>query len=303
MLHRSLYIDSLSNLTYHHRSGERQIVRTPCPGRAFWLLLFAIPIVAKHGGGEGDEDGDGDAATAAAASPASSGASSSTTPSEQSSSTTSAPGPPVPTSSPIQLFQPANTTTCQELTLRWQSDITTAPLTLMITNDRAVLGAGQPAGSKLVSRILTTNISATATQYTWSPVDVPQGAYVAVAFDTPRTLGITAESPPFVVLLGQDTTCLTSTVTAALVSSFIASSASNPTAGADASEPPVSIASSNATGSQIKVLSPGALGGTVAGVTLVVVSLVLALTLSYYRENSLTRRPRNSRPGGPYYLF
>ncbi|KAI9056929.1 hypothetical protein FKP32DRAFT_1762903 [Trametes sanguinea] len=248
--------------------------------------------MAKHG--KGDNDGD-DTDEDDAVPTTSSGS-----PSVPSSATSGSPTA-TATGSPIQLLQPANVTTCQDLTLRWQSSAAVPPLTLMVTNDRAVAGSlgGSAGDGILVSHTLASNISASATQYRWSPVDVPQGTYVVLALDTSGMLG---QSPPFTVLAGQNASCINSAATGASStsppvpdSSSIGSSPASSSASASGSSRPSE--------SPSKSLSPAALGGTVAGITVAIVLLLLAFTFPYYRRNSLTKRPRNSRPGGPYYLF
>ena len=270
-----------------------------CANRLLWALyslLLVYAAFAKHGkDGDGDDDDtnenddavqstDGNAAIATTSTTLTSSA----IPSGATASSTS-----------LHFLQPANATTCDSLTFRWDSTSSSAPLTLIVTNDRAVVnntqgGPGSANDATLVSRTLSTNVLASAAQYAWSPVDIPQGLYVVVAFDTSRSLGILAQSPPFSVLPSENTTCLASsssgnaTVTASADPS--SASSTDPTSSADGNGGP-------------KMLSPAALGGTVAGVTVAIILLVLAFTFPHFWRRSPTRRPRGSRPGGPYYLF
>ncbi|KAI0654790.1 hypothetical protein C8Q70DRAFT_471683 [Cubamyces menziesii] len=267
-----------------------------CTDRLLWALYSLLLVgtaFAKHGkDGDGDDDDtnenddavqstDGNAALATTT------VTSSAIPSGAAASSTS-----------LHFLQPANATTCGSLTFRWDSTSSSAPLTLIVTNDRAVVnntqgGPGSANDATLVSRTLSTNVLASAAQYAWSPVDIPQGLYVAVAFDTSRSLGILAQSPPFSVLPSGNTTCLASSSSgnATMTTSVDSSSASSPG--------PTSSAASDGP----KMLSPAALGGTVAGVTVAIILLVLAFTFPHFWRRSPTRRPRGSRPGGPYYLF
>ncbi|KAI0373279.1 hypothetical protein BV20DRAFT_963118 [Pilatotrama ljubarskyi] len=268
------------------------------------LLIFIAPTLAKHGKGEEDADGDDDAAI----SPTTPGLSSTTFESAPASSSippsSSTSSAPVPSITPhIQFLPPGNATECQSLALRWQSADISAPITLMITNDRAVgAAAGGLSDDILITRTVATNVSASTSEYSWSPVDVLRGAYVAVAYDTSRALGILAESPPFFVLPGQDTSCLTAAVgslATPAASLFPPSTSSSTIVSSDAATP----SATPSPDSQPKTLSPGALGGTIAGISVAVILFVLACSFPHYWRSYLARRPRNSRPGGPYYLF
>ncbi|KAJ3017203.1 hypothetical protein NUW54_g644 [Trametes sanguinea] len=92
------------------------------PRHILWFLLGALPSMAKHG--KGDNDGD-DTDEDDAVPTTSSGSTSVPSPATSGSPTATATG------SPIKLLQPANVTTCQDLTLRWQSSAAVPPLTLM----------------------------------------------------------------------------------------------------------------------------------------------------------------------------
>nr|VWO99821.1 NOT4p [Ganoderma boninense] len=249
---------------------------------ALTLILAAISCaLAKHGDKTGEDADDDDVRTS----------------SPTSTSTSTAPSP-----TPSSLFQflpPSNTTTCSNTVLQWQSTDISAPLTLTITNERATAG-GTPsgAGTPLVSRTLATNVSAAAGQFAWRTVDVPAGAYVAVAFDTARTAGIFVQSPSFFVQDGSDERCL---------ASDSSSSSSAPTATSAAAASSSSGSSSGGTGAgtgaQEKTLSPGVLGGVVASVVVGVLLLILAVTFPHYWKETLIQRRRNRHPGGPYHLF
>ncbi|KAM5542615.1 hypothetical protein V8D89_003576 [Ganoderma adspersum] len=255
---------------------------------ALALLFAAVSCaLAKHGAGEGD-DGDDDVQSTVTTTPS---------PTTSSASTSASPSP--TTTSPFQFLPPSNATTCSNIMLQWQSTNLSVPLTLTITNERATAeGTPSGAGTTLVSRTLATNVSAAAGQFAWRTVDVPAGAYVAVAFDTARTAGIFVQSPSFFVQSGSDESCLAS-------ASNSSTSSDAPTATSDAasSSSSPSDGSSGGAGAQEKTLSPGVLGGVVAGVVVGVLLLILAVTFPHYRKEVLVRRRRNRHPGGPYHLF
>lgn len=134
----------------------------------------------------------------------------------------------------------------------------------------------------------------------WNHVDVPVGAYVAVAFDTQRTTGINAQSLPFFVLNGSNTSCLNTITSTSLhqTSTFPPTSSTSSTSAVQTS----SVAEMTPMPGG---LSSGALAGTVAGVIVGVLLLLLAFTFPSFWRHSLPRRQssRASRPGGPYLLF
>ncbi|KAF5330798.1 hypothetical protein D9619_005828 [Psilocybe cf. subviscida] len=110
---------------------------------------------------------------------------------------------------------PANTTVCDSLLLSW-SYVGQSPISLTLAvqeqnspfaNNTASALSSAPS-SALPPRILSTNISSSAADYQWSPVDVKEGWYNARAYDTANTTGISASSSPFFVAQGLDTSCL-----------------------------------------------------------------------------------------------
>lgn len=109
------------------------------------------------------------------------------------------------------LNNPANTTVCDSLLLSWsyvgQSPIS---LTLAVQAQNSPFGDGTTTSLPSLSqpRILSTNISSSAANFHWNPVDVKEGWYNAQAYDTANTTGISASSSPFFVAQGSDTTCL-----------------------------------------------------------------------------------------------
>ncbi|KAI0329857.1 hypothetical protein GY45DRAFT_831915 [Cubamyces sp. BRFM 1775] len=278
-----------------------------CTSRLLWVLyslLLLNAAFAKHGkDGDGDDDDTTENDAAVQSGTGGDAVQSATTTPPGSMTSPAIPSGTTTASTALHFLQPTNATTCQSLTFRWDTTSLSTPLTFIVTNDRAVVnntqsGAAGSNDATLVSRTLSTDIPASASSYVWSPVDIPQGLYVVVAFDTSRTLGILAQSPPFSVLPSKNTTCLAS------------SSAGNATVTASVDRSPVSSSLSSAPTSSAgdddvpKRLSPAALGGTVAGVTVAIVLLVLAFTFPHFwRRSPTTRRPRGSRPGGPYYLF
>ncbi|KAI1784055.1 hypothetical protein LXA43DRAFT_1125746 [Ganoderma leucocontextum] len=256
-------------------------------------LLFAAAScgLAKHGAGDDGDDGP-DVPSSTAPAPTSSSASPS----------------PTTTTSLFQFLPPSNATTCQNITLEWQSANVSVPLTLTITNERAT-ASGSPSGANttLVSHTLATNVSAAAGQFAWRSVDVPQGSYVAVAFDTARTAGIFVQSPLFFVQTGHDSSCLAAAAAAAPSSSLASGSGSgaspSPTSSSASESSSSSESSGGGAGAQPKNLSPAVLGGVVAGVVVGVLLLILAATFPHYWKAALVRRRRNRHPGGPYHLF
>ncbi|KAH9890633.1 hypothetical protein C8Q73DRAFT_133612 [Cubamyces lactineus] len=276
-----------------------------CTNRLLWVLyslLLVNTAFAKHGkGGDGDDD-DTKENDDAVQSSGEDTTSATTTHAGSATSPAVPSGTGTTSSTVLHFLQPTNATTCESLTFRWAATSLSTPLTLIVTNDRAVVndtqgGADSTTDATLVSRTLSTNVPASATQYAWSPVDIPQGLYVVVAFDTSRSLGILAQSPPFSVLPSGNTTCLASSESSAGNATVTASADSSSTSSSSTST------SSASGGDGPKMLSPAALGGTVAGVTVAIILLVLAFTIPHYWRRPPTRRPRGSRPGGPYYLF
>ncbi|OBZ75175.1 hypothetical protein A0H81_04817 [Grifola frondosa] len=163
-------------------------------------------------------------------------------------------------------------------------------------HQRPATGSSQSnsqGNSSLVSRMLTTTVLSTASQFMWDSVNVPEGFYVAVAFDTPHTAGLFAQSPPFFVQTGQNVSCLATTA----IPSSSSSDSPSPTVS------PGSEAASSSGASGPKKLSPGALAGTISAVVVGVILLLIAFTYPQWWRHALPRRSRNRRPGGPYYLF
>ncbi|KAI0693003.1 hypothetical protein C8T65DRAFT_711293 [Cerioporus squamosus] len=214
---------------------------------------------------------------------------------------------PSPTAPSFQFLQPGNTTICQNVMLRWEATNLNVPITLTVTNDRATGSTAGVNDNVLISRTLSTNVSASAHQYMWVNVDVPQGLYVAVAFDTSHTAGIFSQSPPFSVQAGQDSGCLTiSPSSSGSVSSTSSSASTSASAGSQSNNPsPASAsgASAESDTSQTKKLSPAVLGGVVAGVVVGVILLIFVFTFPPYWKEFRLKRARARRPGGPYYLF
>ena len=252
----------------------------------FAILLRAVPgTFAKHGVGDDDDDDSSTSATSATTA-------TSSTPSQASSTSAS----PSPSATPFQFLPPSNATTCQNVMIKWQSNIS-APMTLSVTNGRVMNPPSSSNGDPvLVSRTLSTNVSASADQFMWVSVDVPPGSYVAVAFDTSQTAGIFAQSPPFFVQMGEDSSCL-ATASTTLPSS--PSGSPTPTSGPDA----LSGSADASAGSQPKKLGAGVLAGVVVAVVVGVLLLILAATFPHYWKEALVRRRQKQHPGGPYHLF
>ncbi|KAI0320173.1 hypothetical protein OF83DRAFT_638983 [Amylostereum chailletii] len=195
---------------------------------------------------------------------------------------------PLPTSGPpslsLRFDQPTNTTTCANTRISWTlNGEQSVPLTIQITDAFASQALFKPGKFSLTVtyRTLTTDVPSTASQLDWRPIDVNEGEYTVVAFDTNRSIGLYcrittyAQSPSFVVSAG-NTSCL--------------DDVSSPST----TLPPV--------GSSSKPLSAGALIGIVVGLGVGVILIAVAFMLpGYVRHHLPTRRQR--RAGGPYYLF
>ncbi|KAJ3489924.1 hypothetical protein NLI96_g1771 [Meripilus lineatus] len=275
--------------------------------RSLIVLFFAVIFAfAKHGEGERESDNDKSSSTAPAVTtspPSSSSQSSLATPTSSS--------PPSTSMVPFHFLPPSNTTTCQNMTIKWTYTATMDVLmTITITNERGagIQSVAPSNGTTLVSRTLTDAIPAKAQQILWNTVDVPSGTYVAVAFDTDGSAGISAASSPFFVLNGQDTSCLASnkSATASVSTQSVSSQTSvshTPTA-AGASSPSESGGSNAASlATPPKALSPGALAGTIVGIIVGVILLLIAFSYPHLWRHSLPNPARSRRPGGPYLLF
>ncbi|CAL1703530.1 unnamed protein product [Somion occarium] len=196
----------------------------------------------------------------------------------------------------LQFIPPSNVTVCGSTTFRWNYNGTEdIALTIAVTNERSSQLASQQSNeTMLISRTLTNTVSSNAKGMAWSRADVPAGAYVVLAFDTEQGSGLHAQSPPFFVVASTDMGCLTPTSITSPPSPTKSSNASSQDTGT-ASPAPVQLQS------QGKALSTGALAGTVIGVVVGVLLLLLAFNFPHFWRHSLPRRAR--RPGGPYLLF
>ncbi|TBU28999.1 hypothetical protein BD311DRAFT_721162 [Dichomitus squalens] len=275
-----------------------------------FAILSVVPgMLAKHGEGGDDDDGAAPAtstppasstppATSATSAPpaTSSPTATSTPPATSTAAAATSSTAPSPTPTPFQFLPPSNATTCQNVMLKWQSNIST-PITLSVTNGRVINPpASSSENSVLVSRTLSTNVSASAGQFMWASVDVPPGPYVAVAFDTSQNTGIFAQSLPFFVQMGQDSSCLAS---ASATSAPPPPGSPTSTSDSEAS----SGSSDSSAGSQPKKLGAGVLAGVVVAVVVGVLLLILAATFPHYWKDAFIRRRQNQHPGGPYHLF
>ncbi|KAF8201639.1 hypothetical protein BJ912DRAFT_510762 [Pholiota molesta] len=138
-------------------------------------------------------------------------------------------------------------------------------------------------GSPATMRILTTNALSNADNFIWTSVDVMEGWYIAKAFDTSATLGISAGSIPFFVIQGSDTSCLLKVPT----------TTSNPLPSQTSSSPSGSSKSSIGT-------------GDIVGITLGVTAGAICLLLALFTIPRL--KPRNdisgpTKPRRPYLLY
>ncbi|KJA18546.1 hypothetical protein HYPSUDRAFT_947689 [Hypholoma sublateritium FD-334 SS-4] len=106
---------------------------------------------------------------------------------------------------------PANATLCSPFILSWSYSGQGAVAMTLIAQPRdgsKLNSTVSPSSTSPETRILTTSVLSTADSFTWSSVDAKEGWYVAKAFDTAATLGISAGSAPFYLKQGNDTGCL-----------------------------------------------------------------------------------------------
>lgn len=255
------------------------------------VLLWALLSEAKHGEGEQEENGEPISSSSIPITAI--GSSMPLVPTTASagivplSSTT----PPPPEA--FQLIAPENTTTCSHTTFFWSlSEAIDVPLTVIVTNERVVQQQeSRPANSidntPLISRTVSANVSSSAGNITWNPVDVIEGWYAAIAFQTLNSSGVHDQSPAFFVQNGSDVSCIADVDPSNTSTTAVISPSSSPS--------PTSVSSTST-----KHLTTGDLVGTVAGVIVGVLLLVAAFTFPRIWQRAL---PTARRPGGPYYLF
>jgi hypothetical protein len=174
-------------------------------------------------------------------------------------------GPPTsPSSSPVGFLPATNATTCEDAVFRWTSSTSsTLSLSLSISSSSSHATVG-----------LASNISSTSGQYSWQPVNVPAGQYIA-SLSNSQTMQAYSTSSPFFVLAGNDTSCITSTP--------------SQTTGA------LSTAS-------VGQLSKGALAGTITGVVVVLLTVISCFTFpSFWARFAPRRRRESSNPPPPPY--
>lgn len=143
----------------------------------------------------------------------------------------------------------------------------------------------------LVTEVVSSNVSSVANSVLWPAVDVPEGLYTVIAFETGNFNTGMSKSNMFSVNTGTNTSCLDPTT---VQSSSSSAAPTGSSAGAAQS-------SSSSSG---KDLSGGAVIGIVAGVLVGVGTLVLMFVVipRLYRKGLLCKR-RERRPGAPYLLF
>ncbi|EMD34415.1 hypothetical protein CERSUDRAFT_97675 [Gelatoporia subvermispora B] len=280
--------------------------------RAAPLFLLVASVLAKHGGDDGGDDGGTPtfSATGPLSSSTSAPSSSATgqnggaSSSAKSSSTDNANGTPsTTTSSPASsitapsvngtftFIDPGNMTTCQPGTFQWSdTDSHVVALTLEVRSEFDVDASSNSTSISTISRVLTNSTLSTVGKFTWSDVDVPEGWYCAVVFDTADTIGLHVQSPLFFIQSGQSTSCVVSNST---TTSPDASNNTSTSASADTSQ------SGGSTGG----LSNAALAGTIVAAVIGVLLLTIAFSVPHWWKRTLPFRSRNRRPGGPYDLF
>ncbi|KLO18830.1 hypothetical protein SCHPADRAFT_899391 [Schizopora paradoxa] len=288
--------------------------------KEFLLVSFLVlGVAAKHGESEGappaSSSGSGSPAPSSTTTsvissqpsppPATSPAPTSSTTqaptnSNPSQSTSSAPAASTSHSSiPIQFNTVNDMLACSSVTFSWTSlSNTPVTLTVAVTNDRSTQNniIVRQAQTILVTQVISTNTSSTAGSIKWPMVDIPNGTYAVLAFQTGNQNAGMVESNLFNVAEGNNTACLSaasssvSLPVASATSSMTASDSSNSSEG-----------STGNVGGSSKSLSTGALIGVVIGVVMGVLGLIVAFTLMHRKDVLRVRRPR--RPGAPYYLF
>ncbi|KDQ33901.1 hypothetical protein PLEOSDRAFT_1099851 [Pleurotus ostreatus PC15] len=261
-----------------------------------WLIpaLRAALSEAKHGlkhGGKEEDDGE----DAIEEPPATTSFPSNTTtvistvqPSSSSSSAIS--------SLPFQWDNPSNTSTCQSTTFTWRvSDSRAAPMTITVTNERvAQQGPGLPPPSThdatpLITRTVNKTASPSAQRQDWPLVDVPQGWYVAIAFNPNQAVPQISRSPQFFVNNGTDLSCLPTPPV--FPPSSQSPSSPSPSAADTTSAPPSG-------GS----LATPQLIGTICGVVGAIALLVIVFTVPSIWHRFLPKQ-KPKRPGGPLLLY
>ncbi|KAJ8481980.1 hypothetical protein ONZ45_g15118 [Pleurotus djamor] len=251
------------------------------------VLLSTCVARGKHGTDTG-KPGVNQVEDAQAPSPSISLAS--TTPSTVMSSSIASP---IPSSPPFHWVKPTNLTTCQNATFLW--DYTSSDellLTIMVTNERvAQQGPGlppppHPESIPLFMRTLSATISPKRRSEIWGTVDVPQGWYVAIAFDTDHFRDLFSRSSPFFVQTGEDTICLPPTDSTTPTPPLTTPTSSLP-------EPPESSKPHMTTGRLV-----GAIGGVVVGVSLIAIAFNVPCIWKRFLPP-----PKPRYPGGPSLLY
>ncbi|KAF8163183.1 hypothetical protein B0H34DRAFT_794922 [Crassisporium funariophilum] len=195
---------------------------------------------------------------------------------------------PPPSTQTFQFNDPSNSTTCERLVLTWNYNGQNAVAMTLAVRDQGQMtqstSEAQPPAS--TSLTLTTDVLSNADIYTWIAVDVTEGWYIATALDTATTLGIHAQSSPFFVTLGTNTSCLPS------------NSVDNPNNSSTQSPLPSSVSPGPLSFSQHAV-GVGDIVGIALGVTAGVVFLIAAFVFPrlWRRELPTTKKKR------PYLLY
>ncbi|KAI0059099.1 hypothetical protein BV25DRAFT_1169254 [Artomyces pyxidatus] len=211
---------------------------------------------------------------------------------------TSANLPSSPAAPIIQFDPPSNTSTCDETTLSWASrSNNSVPLTIQVTDAFTTPAFFKPGLTKMMVtfRTLTTSVPSTASKLDWSPVDVPEGHYSALAFDAQGL--VYAHSAPFFVAAA-DGFCV-ATITSTFSSSTTSASPTSPSTLPQGLTTP-----STAADVHSDRLSPKALAGAIVGSICGVILLVAAFSIPrLLRRHLPSHRDANRPEGRPYYLF
>ncbi|KAG9225955.1 hypothetical protein CCMSSC00406_0006423 [Pleurotus cornucopiae] len=200
------------------------------------------------------------------------------------------------TSLPFQWDSPSNTSTCQSTTFTWRvSDSRAAPMTITVTNERvAQQGPGLPPlnthdATPLITRTVNKTVSPSAQRQAWPLVDVPQGWYVAIAFNPNQAVPQISRSPQFFVNNGTDVSCLPTPPV--FPSSSQSPSSPSPSAADTTSAPP----------SRGSLATPQLIG-TICGVVGAIALLVIVFTVPSIWHRFLPKQ-KPKRPGGPLLLY
>lgn len=214
-----------------------------------------------------------------------------TGPGPQQISTTSTSAPEPTPSTPLTYLiinTPSQLSTCQSATVAWTyTGPVPADLTLGVT-DINVDQSKAPSTPPGIIQIWSSSLDAASQSWTWPQVNVSSGYYIIEG----AVLGSSAQSQPFFVASGSDTSCVpqSSSSISTPTTSSTTSSISSPSSPASSSDP--------ATGSTKKTNVGAIAGGVIGGVIILAVGLAALLLLRKNKRASRSRRATNVGWGG-----